>query len=159
MIPNYAGVIRNGELASGVIPHALALDLPQSAVKRQIRWPAYAVDTTNNYSGTLIPFGALLVIPPGITNADLGITTPLGTAIANALRTYGAYVVDSTDPGLSIFDTEVASTDLPSWSGPAEADLRSIMNALELATFTPGTDSLPTSQTSKDSIGPSASYH
>jgi hypothetical protein len=159
MIPNYAGVIRNGELTSGIIRHALALSLPQGAIKRQISWPAYAVDTSNNYSGTLIPFGALLVIPPSTTNSDLGIKTPLGAAIANAARTYGAYVVDSTAPGTSIFDTEVAASDLPSWSGLAEDDLQSIMNALELAIFTPGTDSVPMSQTSTSAVGSSASSH
>ncbi|MGA9472154.1 MAG: choice-of-anchor D domain-containing protein [Terriglobales bacterium] len=153
MIPNYAGVIRNGELSSGVIRHALALDLPQDSLTRAISWPAYAVDMNNNYSGSIIPFGGLLVIPADKTNADLGIRTPLGAAIANALRTYGAYVVDSTDSGSSIFDTEVEATDLPAWSGPAEADLQSIMDALELATFIPGTDSVPMSHNSNVMLG------
>jgi hypothetical protein len=143
MIPNYAGVIRKGEFSSGTIHHALALSVPQAAIMRRISWPAYAIDMNNSYSGTTIPFGALLAVPAHITNKMLGITTRLGREIADAARTYGAYVVDSTADGTSIFDTEVAATDLPPWSEPAKADLQSIVNALQLVTFTPGIDSVP----------------
>ncbi len=159
MIPNYAGVIRNGELTSGIIRHALALSLPQKAIARTINWPAYAVDMNNSYSGSAIPFGALLVIPANITNATLGIKTPLGVAIANAVRTYGAYVVDSTSSGSIIFDTEAGATDLPPWSSAAEADLRSIINALELASVRPGRDSIPASEIGADAAALAAQRH
>lgn len=143
MVPNYAGLIRNGEYTSGTIPHALALDLPPAAIKRAINFPALAVDDNNSYTGTVIPEGALLAIPSGTTNASLGITTTLGTIIANACRTYGAYLVDETGTAESIFDTSVDATDLPAYSGPEAADLQAIMNALQLVTFTAGTDTIP----------------
>jgi hypothetical protein len=136
MVPNYAGLIRNGELASGTIAHALAVSLPENAIKRQINWPAYAVDMSNSYSGA-VPYGALLALPPSLNISTLGLTTPLGSAIANAAKTYGMYVVDATAPGTFIVDTEVAASDLPGWSGPEQADLTAIIKALQLVAFTP----------------------
>jgi hypothetical protein len=142
MIPNYAGVIRNGELISGTISHALSVDIGQNALKRQINWPAYTVDMNNSYSGA-IPYGALLALPSSLNISTLGLTTPLGVAIANAAKTYGMYVVDASSNNEFVINSEVAASDLPGWSGPAQADLAAIMNVLQLVTFTPGADDSP----------------
>jgi hypothetical protein len=63
-------------------------------------WPATSIDTfcVNNPSlcPGPIPYGALLALPPSANVAGLGLSEP-GKRMAEALRNYGAYTVDSSD--------------------------------------------------------------
>ena len=143
MLPNYAGLMRQGESTAGGFNHALGLVLPPQAEHQAIAWPATTVDRSNFYTGTTIPMGGLLAIPAGTTNAALGITTTVGAQIANAMRTYGGYVTDTAGTNVFEFLEDSNATDLPAYSGPLAADLQAIVNSLQLVTFTPGTDSSP----------------
>lgn len=147
MISNYAGVIRNGELTSGTISHAMSVDIGQNALKRQINWPAYSVDMNNRYTGT-IPYGALLALPPNLNIATMGLKTPFGRAIAKAAKIYGMYVVDASSTNEFIINSEVAASDLPAYTWSEQCDLTAIVHALQLVTFTAGTDADPILPTS-----------
>jgi hypothetical protein len=147
MISNYAGVIRNGELTSGTISHAMSVDIGQNALKRQINWPAYSVDMNNRYTGT-IPYGALLALPPNLNIATMGLKTPFGRAIAKAAQIYGMYVVDASSTNEFIINSEVAASDLPAYTWSEQCDLTAIVHALQLVTFTAGTDADPILPTS-----------
>jgi hypothetical protein len=97
------GTIRQGELTGAQpIRHALKLSLPCetscSPAHGGHRWPAATADSgyEDEYGGDNpeVTMGALLALPP---DTDLsGITAPDVRKVADALRTYGGYVVDQT---------------------------------------------------------------
>jgi hypothetical protein len=97
------GTIRQGELtAPGPLRHALKVGLPCdtscSPANGGFRWPAVKADSgfEHYYGGDnpQVNQGALLALPPDV---DLSkITQPDVRKVAEALRDYGAYVVDST---------------------------------------------------------------
>jgi hypothetical protein len=134
MVPAYAGVIRNGELAAGRIEHALCAAVGPEALAREIRWPAAAMDRNpTDYAGPL-PMGALLALPPRTTAGELGLRTREGRIVADAAREYGIYVVDRSGPRAFVLCTERDAHDVPSWHSEIEADLRRIRDALQLVT-------------------------
>lgn len=95
------GLIRCHELDQGVIPHAIAMVISPTQLRKgataaeQKVWPATTTDHDgrNVYSGT-IPMGALFAIPPSVDLTKLDLT-PEGTALARAYATFGGYVVDA----------------------------------------------------------------
>jgi hypothetical protein len=93
MLPSFAGLIRKGEIAGGLIPHALAALAPANMLAQAAVWPAYAFDRDNAYSGSL-PMGSLLAIPPSVDITKIGLS-PAGQVIAAAAQNYGIYLVDS----------------------------------------------------------------
>jgi len=62
MLPTFAGLIRYGEIANGLIPHALVTSIGPVMLKAEAVWPTYAFGKNCGYSGTL-PMGSLLAIP------------------------------------------------------------------------------------------------
>jgi hypothetical protein len=102
---NIGGLITGSDLSSGVIAHALAVELSPrelgfaSGATPYVA-PAIAVDQGAQYSGS-IPMGSRLAIPPG--TPDPGLTTGLGRMIFKALQVYGGYVVDQSGSGLGLF--------------------------------------------------------
>jgi hypothetical protein len=131
MLPSFAGLIRDGEIAAGRIPHALAMQVPRRLLRRAAVWPAYAFDRDSGYSGTL-PMGALLAIPPRVDIGRLGLSPP-GRAIARAAQDYGVYVVDRGGEGLTIL-AELGNPDVR-WGGGGETmwwkDLERIRDVLQ----------------------------
>jgi hypothetical protein len=84
-----AGVIRINELRSGVIPHALALHLPE--IRAGVRnFPAQATDG-RTASASSIPMGAHLRLDPSI-NVNAMPWPPAIKALARAAQTYGVVV-------------------------------------------------------------------
>jgi hypothetical protein len=94
------GVVTWDELNSGVINHALAIELSPEQLKAgatqadQFVFPAVTADTgsTEYYTGS-IPMGAHFALPADVDIAAAGLT-PEGATIAHAYQTYGGYVVD-----------------------------------------------------------------
>ncbi|MDX2170363.1 MAG: hypothetical protein SF182_25045 [Deltaproteobacteria bacterium] len=133
MLPSFAGLIRSGEIASGRIPHALAMQAPPKLLRRAAVWPAYAFDRDSGYTGT-VPMGALLAIPPAVDITRLGLSTP-GLVIARAAQDYGVYVVDRGGDGLTILaelgnpDVRQGGGELPWWK-----DLERIRDVLQQVT-------------------------
>lgn len=97
------GSVRVGEVrGADPIRHALKISLncrrSCSTEGNGFRWPATKADGyyDEHYGGSLagVRMGSLLAIPP---DADLsGISSPDVRKIAEAMQTYGAYVVDDT---------------------------------------------------------------
>jgi hypothetical protein len=115
MIPAFAGLIRTGEISSGLIPHALAALMTQTMLKSVAVWPAAAFDRSNSYAG-ILPMGALLAIPPTVNLTKLGLS-PQGLAMATAAQNFGVYIVDSGGGGLT-FMAELADPEIR-WDGTA----------------------------------------
>jgi len=100
LIPNYAGKIRQGEMDSSHIPHALCALTPAKTLTPQCVWPASAFDMNDGYTGT-VPMGSLLAIPPSVDINTLGLS-PKGLAIARAAQDYGIYLTDRGGGGVTI---------------------------------------------------------
>ncbi|MGD9763478.1 MAG: hypothetical protein AB7V27_07185 [Candidatus Binatia bacterium] len=134
MLPSFAGLIRKGEIASGRIPHALAVQLPAQLLKKEAVWPAYAFDRDSGYSGS-VPMGALLAIPPDVNIETLGLSKR-GKVIAHAAQDYGLYVVDRGGGGITIL-AELGDRDVR-WEGGGEPawwqDLETIKRHLRRVT-------------------------
>jgi hypothetical protein len=93
LIPCYAGAICDGEIAEGVIPHALALYLPEAHLAKAAVPPALAWDRTNRYTGTL-PMGVRLAVPFTVDLDQGGPVTVAGRVIGRAAQDYGCIAVD-----------------------------------------------------------------
>ncbi len=90
-----AGLITHDELASGVIPHALAISLPVYEVSGSYVWPAVASDG----SGGSIQMGARLQLDPSVPLPG----DPAAKAIYQALKDYGAWVVDTNSASIQFY--------------------------------------------------------
>lgn len=110
-LSSIGGTIRRGALTTDEpIRHALKLNLQASRYLSftpgpdgglGYRWPATRADgyaTPTIYGGTTpgLMMGTLLAIPPNVTPESLGLETPAGRKIFQALQDYGGYVVDET---------------------------------------------------------------
>lgn len=132
MVPSFAGLIRNGEIGSGRIPHALAALAPWNLLQAVAVWPAAAFDRSSHYTGT-VPMGSLLAIPPVVDVTKLGLS-PQGLVIARAAQDYGVYLVDSGGGGLT-FLAELGNPEIR-WNGTASnppwwRDVEIIKNSLQ----------------------------
>ena len=128
MFPSFAGIIRTGEIANGLIPHALIAQMPPSILTEQAIWPAYTFDRTSGYTGTL-PMGALLAIPSSTDINTLGLTTQ-GKVVAKAAQDYGVYAGDRGGSGIAIL-MEYGNPDI--WPN-SYLDLQKIRDVLRWVT-------------------------
>lgn len=92
-VSRLAGVIRTGEIAAGVIRHALVLST-SNACNRSFRAPAIKTDGRSTRSDCL-PEGARLQLSPSVNVSAIPGITRGERAVAVALQTYGAYVIDT----------------------------------------------------------------
>ncbi len=112
-LSSLGGSIRKGELTNDKpIRHALQLELdfrhlyrdPSDPKNRYqtFRWPALISDMASkpspNYTGKnpALRMGSLMAIKPSITAKSLGLKTKPAKKILEALRNYGAYIVDTS---------------------------------------------------------------
>jgi hypothetical protein len=127
-LSSVGGTLRAGELTgSAPIKHALKVtiwcELYCSYTERGFRWPATRADAYADevYGGEVpaLRMGSLLAIPPSVGVTALGLETEAGLKLFNALRDYGAYVVDDSywdahgiaieDEALEEFEDEVGA--------------------------------------------------
>ena len=107
----FGGSIRLGELTgSEPIHHAIKINIEAAKYLSfsrgpgggpGYRWPAVKADSYANpstYGGKIsgLMMGSLLAIPPSTTASGLGLETPVGVKLLQALQDYGAYIVDDT---------------------------------------------------------------
>lgn len=102
MLPNYAGLIQDEEMQSG-INHAMAISVPASVLATRMAAPAATFDrdaltSRPPYSGSL-PMGARLALPPG---TKLALSTPEGRAIAAAAARYGFIMAERGGSGITL---------------------------------------------------------
>jgi hypothetical protein len=142
------GTIRQGELRGGQpLRHALKVSLPCttscSSEHNGFRWPAVKADKgyQGKYGGKYpeVNMGALLALPPDFDTST--ISAPDVRRVAEALKTYGAYVVDETG-GSPDGSFDVQSSALGEFPGIDSTQMRSIFNKLDVvannAPATPG---------------------
>lgn len=91
------GLIRKGELKTG-IAHSVAFAVPRAKqrLKNAPVWPATTVDdfAGKDYRGN-IPMGQLVAIPTSTDLSRINLS-PQGKILAEALKNFGAYNVDSS---------------------------------------------------------------
>lgn len=111
------GVCRLDELREGVVPHALALNLPPSLVRHgQIARPATRGDG-QGVTGTTIPEGTLFKLNPAYdVEGLLGAKNTTGKVcitkiLAFAAQKYGMIVRDCSGGGVSIFGEDPRGAD------------------------------------------------
>lgn len=121
--PYFAGLIRQWEVASGNIEHALSFAYNYPC--NQFRYPAAKSDGTNNCAETTIagqpamhpPEGTRLQLDPSLTDAQLAappynLTTPQQRTVAHAMQKYGLYIIDNS--GRPKINLEYSTN--PNWS-------------------------------------------
>jgi hypothetical protein len=144
MLPSFAGLIRNGELASGLIPHALAAVMSSSELAKAAVWPAAAFDRhADAYAGTL-PMGALLAIPADVDLAKLGLSAE-GLVLARAAQDYGVYVVDSTNGAGVTLMAQLGDPEIrwPGWQSDVATVVHHLQQVTNNAAATPGGGGTP----------------
>lgn len=103
------GEVTASEIDAGLINHALAINVwgekYLSNTGGGFVSPAVKADTgyddsesSNYYGGNVanLKMGSRVGIPPSVTAASLGVTSTIGITVFNALKKYGAYIVDNT---------------------------------------------------------------
>lgn len=133
------GSIRRGEMRGPEpLAHALKIGIncttDCSTARRGFRWPAYKADKgwEQKYQGRdpEMGMGSLLALP---ADADLSrITEPDTRKIAEALRTYGGYVVDETaNPGTFLAVQSGAEAEIPNIDSP---QMQQVVRMLQVVT-------------------------
>jgi hypothetical protein len=97
-LPVVAGEMLIDELNSGVIPHALAMNVP-FALPKTYSWPAQRTDGTST-DPDAIPEGARFRLDPSL-DIDAMNLPPLTRIIAKAAQRYGIIVRDQTGHAIS----------------------------------------------------------
>lgn len=117
-LSSIGGSLRHGELTGDLpIRHALKLNVPGDLLNydagnpetttggvvlrgKGYRWPADRNDggAPGDYKGTdpAVTMGALVAVPPSVTADGLGLRTAPARRLFDALRDYGAYIVDNS---------------------------------------------------------------
>lgn len=131
---NYiGGLIDPEEIQAGVIDHALAISFTGAAVSENTRWwPARGGDGYSN-NANAIPYGARIQLDPNF-NVNSIPTTNGARAIARALQTYGAWVVD-TGGSFALYGREFVNSNgtinRTPWNG--------LINSSEIESYIPWT--------------------
>ena len=113
-LPVVGGTILIDELRRGVIPHALAMDIPD-ARKGEFAWPAQRSDGAA--PPTAMPEGARLRIDPSVDLDRLGLA-PAGRAIAEAAQRYGIVIRDRTSHATAFYAEDPSPTGGNPYAGP-----------------------------------------
>ncbi len=104
MFLSYGGLFSDEEIIGG-IEQAVAIVVGPQFLAPLAAYPAYAFgrDAMANAApyGGAIPMGVCLALPPGITVGCLGLSPPLGRAIAAAAMFYGLIIVDRGGGGVT----------------------------------------------------------
>ncbi len=99
-LPVIAGTMMIKELRAGVIPHALAMNIPW-AKPNTYSWPAQRTDGASN-DPNAIPEGARFRLDPKLDIDELNLP-PMTRMIAKAAQRYGMIVRDQTGHAISLF--------------------------------------------------------
>ena len=130
-----AGTITIAELRAGVIPHALALNIPW-ALPNVYSWPAQRTDGTST-DPDAIPEGARFRLDPDLDIDKLGLP-PMARMMATAMQRYGMIVRDQTGHAVSFFAENSAQSGTDPYTGagrllrrpaPGPVDARAALGA------------------------------
>jgi hypothetical protein len=110
-LPVIAGTVMVSELQAGVIPHALAMNIPWAKPK-VYSWPAQRTDGAST-DPNAIPEGARFRLDPTLDLNSLNLP-PMTRMLAEAAQRYGIVVRDQTGHAISFF----AENTTPSGTNP-----------------------------------------
>jgi hypothetical protein len=113
-LPVIAGTMRLDELKAGVIPHALAMNVPYARPKVH-SWPAQRTDGTST-DPMAIPEGARFRLDPRL-NIDALHLPRLTRMMAVAAQRYGIIVRDQTAHAVAFFGEDPTPTGANPYSG------------------------------------------
>jgi hypothetical protein len=113
-LPVIAGTIMIAELRAGVIPHALALNIPWARPK-VYSWPAQRTDGTST-DPNAIPEGARFRLNPALDIGKLDLP-PMTRMMAKAVQRYGMIVRDQTGHAISFFAENPAQSGTDPYTG------------------------------------------
>jgi hypothetical protein len=108
-LPVIAGTVMTDELKAGVIPHALAMNIPWAKPKTY-SWPAQRTDGSSA-DPNAIPEGARFRLDPAL-NIDALNLPPMTRILAKAAQQYGMIVRDQTGHAISFFAENTAPSGL-----------------------------------------------
>jgi hypothetical protein len=114
-LPVIAGTIMISELEAGVIPHALALNIPWAKPK-VFSFPAQRTDGTST-DPNAIPEGARFRLDPALDIDKLNLP-PMTRMMAKAVQRYGMIVRDQTAHAVSFFAENSAPYGTDPYTGP-----------------------------------------
>jgi hypothetical protein len=114
-LPVIAGTMMIDELKAGVIPHALALNIPWAKPK-VYSWPAQRTDGQST-DPNAIPEGARFRLDPKLDIDKLKLP-PLTRMMAKAAQRYGMIVRDQTGHAVSFFAENPAQYGTNPYTGP-----------------------------------------
>ena len=113
-LPVVAGTIMVDELRAGVIPHALALNIPW-ARPNVYSWPAQRTDGMST-DPDAIPEGARFRLDPTLDLGKLALP-PMTRMMAEAVQRYGMIVRDQTGHAISFFAENTAQSGTEPYTG------------------------------------------
>jgi hypothetical protein len=114
-LPVIAGTITVDELEAGVIPHAIAMNIPWARAN-VYAWPAQRTDGASS-DPNAIPEGARFRLDPRLDINALGLP-PLTRMIAEAAQRYGIIVRDQTGQAVGFFAENTAPFGTDPYDGP-----------------------------------------
>jgi hypothetical protein len=133
-VPVYAGLIRQADIDSGVIAHALNICISPTQLATRFVSPAVSFDRTPAYSGTM-PMGTRLAIPLTVDLSNHHFNSAVGAMIASAAQNYGAFLLDRGGPNGFTIRAEKNMTDpafTHAWDYNTQLDLNWILSQLRL---------------------------
>jgi len=113
-LPVIAGTMLLRELEAGVIPHAVALNIPYARPK-VYSWPAQRTDGTSTDAGA-IPEGAHFRLDPTLDLTELNLP-PMTRMMAEAAQRYGMIVRDQTNWAVALFAEDPSPTGASPFGG------------------------------------------
>lgn len=122
------GLIRKGELSSGILRHALAVSAPKGSLKTPWMWPASKSRESYSPEGPLL-LGSLLVLPKSVNIQTLGLNAE-ELVVAKALQDFGAYIV-TDEPTWGIYCEATVGNEAASLRNEKLAQLWSLMVRVE----------------------------
>jgi hypothetical protein len=117
--PLLGGLITYDEIASGYIPHALAIAIPVIHTSIITNPPASATQT-GTANPLAIPMGARIQLDPNLDLDTLDLTDN-AKVIARALQEYGAYVVDGSQTNV-VYAEDLEHSTAATWEGILETN-------------------------------------
>lgn len=140
--PTAGGLIRAHELT--YIPHAIAMSIPGTSLKRGFVWPAAAEDAAGVVYSGQVPMGSFFAIPPNVNLDSLGLSVE-GYALAEAMQNYGVYIGDQSGSAAISVDGEAYTSARPAlermrtdWTTKIFQQLRRVTNLAEPQPGGPG---------------------
>jgi hypothetical protein len=114
-LPVIAGTVMTEELKAGLIPHALAMNIPW-AKPRTYSWPAQRTDGMST-DPNAIPEGARFRLDPTLDIDALNLP-PMTRMLAKAAQQYGMIVRDQTGHAISFFAENTAASAVSPYTTP-----------------------------------------